>query len=375
MEDEVSIQTNFTVNYNNNIKHRLTGLLSFFGVFDGHGGRSAAVFSRDNLYKNLVAQLELGLEPADALSHAFIKTDEQFIAQARINENKTAMVGNNTVYMNISPCDKDTSGSTALCLLIHHQSKQIWVGNAGDSRAILINSNGSVVALSRDHKADRPDEIERIRKAGGFVVHKRVMGELAISRAIGDLDFKEKGFLFVLADPEIESITLTAQHSYIILACDGLYDVMTNENIAEYMVQQDKQGLHQQQISENIVKNAIEKLFTRDNVTTIVIKLIHSGENNSAGSNSHCVGPTIHRSDSDATLTTLHKTVSSDDIQQIRVHNEIEEEEITQQQQSIEEETDQLPALSSNAGQAQNSANSNKGPSEAGEDSSNPDFT
>ncbi len=89
-------------------------------------------------------------------------------------------------------------------------------------------------------QADRPDELERIRKAGGFVIHKRVMGELAISRAIGDKDFKAADFKLVIADPEIVTDTVSEGDEFIVLACDGLYDVMTNEQIVQWFSDQIK---------------------------------------------------------------------------------------------------------------------------------------
>jgi protein phosphatase 2C len=95
------------------------------------------------------------------------------------------------------------------------------VSHVGDSRAILCRK-GSAIQLTLDHKADRPDEIERIRKAGGFVIHKRVMGELAISRAIGDRDFKESDVKLVVADPELYDTDLTDNDEFLVLACDGL---------------------------------------------------------------------------------------------------------------------------------------------------------
>ena len=65
---------------------------------------------------------------------------------------------------------RDTSGTTAVCILIEHSTRRLWVANVGDSRAVLCRK-GTVLALTRDHKADRPDEVERIRKAGGYTKH------------------------------------------------------------------------------------------------------------------------------------------------------------------------------------------------------------
>jgi len=75
--------------------------------------------------------------------------------------------------------EKDTSGTTAVSVLLHHDTYTLFAANAGDSRAVLSTSSGAIVTLTNDHKADRPDEADRIRRAGGFVVHKRVMGNSA----------------------------------------------------------------------------------------------------------------------------------------------------------------------------------------------------
>jgi serine/threonine protein phosphatase PrpC len=86
--------------------------------------------------------------------------------------------------------------------------------------------NGIAVWASRDHKADRQDEVDRVRRSGGYVLHKRVMGELAISRALGDADFKTKGVPWqdqiVLAAPETHTAPLDSDTEFFIIACDGL---------------------------------------------------------------------------------------------------------------------------------------------------------
>ena len=227
------------------------GHFSFFAVFDGHGGRSAAIFARDHLYKHLHAALSSGLEPHAALTQAYLNTDANFMSACRGDSGNHASfqcdgssapatahaahaapapsltlpasdvapqrrqqsanlavkipaaslppvtgsvatarsasaVVSGAASSSLSPdLEKDTSGTTAVSVLLHHDSYTLYAANAGDSRAVLSTSSGAIVTLTNDHKADRADEVDRIRRAGGFVVHKRVMGELAISRAIG----------------------------------------------------------------------------------------------------------------------------------------------------------------------------------------------
>jgi len=222
---------------------------SFLAVFDGHGGRNAAIYTRDHLLKNIVSEIESGKAQQESLTKSFIKTDEDFLATK-----------------------VDTSGTTACTVLIEHSTKKFWCANAGDSRALLFRANTVVKALSRDHKADRPDEVDRIKKAGGFIIQKRVMGELGISRAIGDADLKTKNHKLVIPDPEFINDSILKDDVFMVIACDGLYDVMNNEEICKYLA--DELATHNdcQKATDSIVTYAIEKLRTKDNVSCVLIR-------------------------------------------------------------------------------------------------------
>jgi len=231
----------------------ITSPISFYGVFDGHGGKKAAEYTKHHLIRTLITNLESGMEVEAALKGAFVKTDTEYIAG----------------------CGTDTSGCTAVTLLVEHSTRRYWCSNAGDSRCVLARKNAAF-PLSTDHKADRPDELERIRKAGGFVIHKRVMGELAISRAIGDKDFKATDFKLVISEPEIVTGTLNEQtDEFVVLACDGLYDVMSNDEIVSFIHKAlvTAKEINLDTICMKIVTWAIEELHTRDNVSAIVVKV------------------------------------------------------------------------------------------------------
>lgn len=166
---------------------------SFFGVFDGHGGTEASQYLAQHLHVNVAhALLECsnevfqvldehapasiydvseGLEAIDtfvttALKSAFLKTDDDFLHTSATPQH----------------------GSTATTALI--LGKRLYCSNLGDSRTLLCR-NFEPMPLSVDHKPSREDEQKRIREAGGFVINGRVMGELAVSRAFGDVDFKK----------------------------------------------------------------------------------------------------------------------------------------------------------------------------------------
>nr|GMD57611.1 protein phosphatase 2C 37-like [Ipomoea batatas] len=119
----------------------------------------------------------------------------------------------------------DAVGSTAVVAVV--TPDHIIVSNCGDSRAVLCR-NGVAIPLSVDHKPDRPDELNRIEEAGGRVIYwdgPRVLGVLAMSRAIGDNYLKP----YVISEPEITITKRTAEDECLILASDGLWDVVSNE--------------------------------------------------------------------------------------------------------------------------------------------------
>ena len=71
----------------------------------------------------------------------------------------------------------------------------LYCSNSGDSRAVLATKTGKVIELSYDHKPDNDGEMTRIKAGGGYVEDGRVQGIIAVSRAIGDWDYKDPGLL------------------------------------------------------------------------------------------------------------------------------------------------------------------------------------
>lgn len=124
----------------------------------------------------------------------------------------------------------------------------MYCANLGDSRAIL-SRNGKAIDLSVDHKAKRPDEQDRVKKQGGYIVNGRVMGRLAVSRSFGDFDCKniaisensddgeeeksqgKKLVNFILCDPEIRVMEIDpTTDDFFILASDGLFDKYSSKD-------------------------------------------------------------------------------------------------------------------------------------------------
>jgi len=169
----------------------------YFGVYDGHGGKQAAEFVRDNLHLVLEEKLKTVEDVEQAFTEAFMECDKK-IAEAEIK----------------------FSGTTVVSALIHVDSagvKRIYTANAGDARAVLARG-GKGVRLSLDHKATDPEEVARIQEAGGFVVMNRVNGILAVARALGDISMKD----YVSGEPHTKCTEVTGEDTHLILACDGV---------------------------------------------------------------------------------------------------------------------------------------------------------
>ncbi|CAN4077189.1 unnamed protein product [Withania somnifera] len=171
-----------------------------------------------------------------------------------------------------------TSGCTACVAII--RENQLIVANAGDSRCV-ISRKGQAYNLSRDHKPDLEVERERILKAGGFIHAGRVNGSLNLARAIGDMEFKQNKFLpaekqIVTADPDINIVDLCNDDDFIVLACDGVWDCMSSQQLVDF--------IHEQLKSESKLSAVCERVLDRclaptaggegcDNMTMILVQI------------------------------------------------------------------------------------------------------
>jgi serine/threonine protein phosphatase PrpC len=167
---------------------QLADNVHLFAVCDGHGGPEVAHLVAQKLAATLRAEPSFKSgNYASALSEAFRKLDE-LISSPKGEEQLRAL--NKTLKgRELGREDKVgyRAGTTCLALLL--TKDKYYVGNIGDSRAVLCRE-GKSVALSSDHKPDLPAEKERIEKAGGYVHNGRVNNSLALSRSLGDFEFK-----------------------------------------------------------------------------------------------------------------------------------------------------------------------------------------
>lgn len=217
----------------------------FAGVYDGHGGAQTAGVAQSILHRNLENQLSTH-PPKLALKQAFLQTDRE-VKESGIKDGATAVVA----YLD---------------------GTKLYVANAGDARAVL-GRESEVKRLSHDHKANDPTEVKRIKAAGGYVTSRyqtgipRVNGILAISRAIGDHDEELDGF--ISANPYITQTTLEPGDHTLILACDGIWDVMSDREAIELV----KEFPNPREAAEELKDEAIKVRRSTDNVTVIVVKL------------------------------------------------------------------------------------------------------
>ena len=136
------------------------------------------------------------------------------------------------------------------------------------SRAVLSNA-GQPVLATEDHKPSNPIERERIQNAGGSVMIQRVNGSLAVSRALGDFEYKNvegKGPTEQLVSPEPEFYIRErslADDQFLVLACDGVWDVMTNEDICNFVGHRMKVHDDLEVIANEVIDTCLHKVRHR----------------------------------------------------------------------------------------------------------------
>lgn len=180
---------------------------------------------------------------------------------------------------------EELSGTTAISVLI--KDKKIYCANVGDSRAIA-SVRGKCDRLSNDHKPNNEKELQRIINAGGWVQLNRVNGNLALSRALGDFIFKKNESKsaeeqIVTANPDIEIRDLTDDYEFIVLACDGIWDVMSNEEVIEFVRNRIAQKITPELICEELMTRCLAPDCQMgglgcDNMTVIIVCFLHNGE-------------------------------------------------------------------------------------------------
>ena len=252
-----------------------------FGVFDGHGGKEVAIF----VERHFCTELEkLSNYQSNRFDHAL---RENFLLMDRLIQTKEGQRELTRIQKDLPESSNSTltmdsfAGCTAVVALI--KGKNLWVANAGDSRCVLAEG-GKAIEMSHDHKPDLPGERSRIARAGGTVEDGRVMGNINLSRSIGDLEYKRNPALppeeqMITANPDILSRALSPKSEYLILACDGIWDILTCQECVDLVYNCAAQGQSLSQTVETVLERCLAKDVSSsgglgcDNMTMILVKL------------------------------------------------------------------------------------------------------
>ena len=246
--------------------------LSYFAIFDGHGGKDVASFLSINLHHFLIDEINninFGTNDEENISNiiesiksAFMKIDQNILA----NENFTNDVGStatlifiyyNNLNENILNNNNDNGNKNVERILI--------CANIGDSNGYLITKS-NISQITKPHKCEDTSEVQRIKGTGGIVFQGRIFGKLILTRTLGDKEMKKYG---VIPVPDFYTKKIEKDDLFVIIASDGIWDVINEEEL--YKMGNEKE-LSSEIFSKKIMDLAKER-DTRDNSSCIVIKL------------------------------------------------------------------------------------------------------
>lgn len=270
---------------------------AIFGVMDGHGGDFTSEFAAANFMghfsKNNKLRHYAHLSDKDqgdvtgvsmlraALKETFTSIDADIRTQQKKKNDKILAglkVTSTKDQVDLMKARQKIERSGSTCVVVMLTPSHIICANAGDSRAIL-QRGGKVLPLSFDHKPSNIPELQRIENAGGCVKNKRVDGDLAVSRGLGDYAYKKANLRPVTKQkviPEPEFVVYPRKQDldeFIVLACDGVWDVATNAECGQFI-----QGMMDDGQTDlgTICEDAMDiclKKNSRDNMTLGVVTL------------------------------------------------------------------------------------------------------
>ncbi|CAG8760664.1 13327_t:CDS:2, partial [Dentiscutata erythropus] len=209
--------------------------------------RIALMIFQDELQKNLQKNSDI----QEIFQDAFLRADKQLNENAGKHSGCTAV----TAFLRSEPETIKFENENE----VNGKDPSACNANVGDARAVL-NRDGRAVRLSYDHKGSDAQEAKRIVEAGGFVMNNRVNGVLAVTRSLGDCSMKE----FVIGKPYTTKITLTEKDSFLILACDGLWDVCNDQEAVDLI----KDIMDPQEASTKLIRHALQN-FSTDNLSVM----------------------------------------------------------------------------------------------------------
>ncbi|KAF0700758.1 Aste57867_8711 [Aphanomyces stellatus] len=236
--------------------HPDTKDVGFFAVYDGHGGANVSQYLSDHLHKTVFAQVES--HPTETLDSSL----------------QAAMLATDcTIYDNAI-----NHGSTAIAMLL--DGTHMAFASLGDSQAILCSNDGrDVVDLCHSHRPTTASERDRILSARGSIVDGRIFGVLGVSRAFGDNDLKTSKGAFkdkfngdvVGSQPDVRLHALRPDDEFVVLACDGIFDVLSPEQLVGFI--RSRLSLHQDvQVAADEAAAHAMRLGSTDNLSVVIVR-------------------------------------------------------------------------------------------------------
>lgn len=217
--------------------------LGLFAIYDGHLGNNVPSYLQKHLFSNIIKEGEFWVDPNRSISKAYERTDQ-------------AILSNST--------DLGRGGSTAVTAILVNGAR-LWVANVGDSRAVL-SRGGMAIQMSTDHEPNSERGI--IENKGGFVSNlpgdvPRVNGQLAVARAFGDKSLKSH----LRSDPDIKDSNIDDSTDVLILASDGLWKVMANQEAVDIA----RKHKDPQKAAKQLTEEALNR-DSRDDISCVVVR-------------------------------------------------------------------------------------------------------
>lgn len=233
---------------------------AFLGVYDGHAGIGAAEYAGSHLHRHFMSHPQFASDPVASLRDAFATTESEICTSF------------------------SASGDGTTAVVAYIRNNTLIVGHVGDSEAVLCR-NGAAMPLTEPHNAKANEkERQRIRDAGGVLVAgdtrvghpalNPMLFSIAVTRAMGDVLLKAPEYTNgkpsgLIAEPEILQMQLTEEDEFVLLACDGVWDVLTHQACITFVRDQLRAGADPRAASLALVNHAYS-LGSTDNITCIV---------------------------------------------------------------------------------------------------------
>ncbi|KAG7663024.1 MgPP2CL-1 [[Candida] subhashii] len=270
----------------------------YFAIFDGHAGKDTARWCGNNLHSILEQDIDdehEDMNPAPPvgkydirtnLCRTFVKADELIAKEGAGSSGCTAAVAvlrwetdddeeeekegtkqaKEGEENENKPVENDEKKKQFDFVKKVNHKRMLYTSNVGDSR-IVLSRRGKPYRLSYDHKATDLNEMNRIRDSGGLIMKNRVNGVLAVTRSLGDSYMKD----LVIGKPFTTATEVTPDDEYIILACDGVWDVISDSKACSLVTELFSKGYDAHGAAKKLCQLAMDN-STTDNVTVMIVK-------------------------------------------------------------------------------------------------------